>query len=153
MIRCIPLSRSWLRGNHALLKEAYAVVGDGSSEQYSPDEDLYRDAELDPRNFILLVEDADTGDTAGCAIVVFNRSSHSDITYATNDLIYIRPSYAGRFLEGGELVARAEREAADRGADEFRWYIPVGSPLDKAFSKPHRRSTYRPFEVSYRKLL
>lgn len=150
MINVLPMDRAWLRGHEPILREAFSLIGDGDA--YGPDEELYRDAELDPRNFILEVRD-DDGSVIGCALIVFYRSPHSPITYAMNDLIFIAPSHKGRELVGGHLVYEAERVAAARGADEFRWSIPIGSPLDIAFGKPRRAKKYIPFERSYRRVL
>lgn len=139
------ISLEWYRRVEPLLKAAYAEVGDG--EAMAPSEDMYQAMATDLTSFVLTAY-TDEGEPVGIAMIPINRSPHSDIYVATNDLIYVKPEYRNCGI-GACLFKMAEAEAEERGADRFYWAIPPGSPLDKALAR--RRQKYQLFEVVYRR--
>lgn len=89
----------------------------------------------------------DDGLPVGLVSVFVGPDPHISSLVALNDTIFVLPEYRSRGV-GGQLFARAEREAKSRGAVVFFWQVGVGSPLDRALQ---RRCA--PDQVSYARRL
>lgn len=83
----------------------------------------------------------------GVVDVFVGPDPHTSLTVALNDTIYVLPEYRGRGV-GGQLFARAEREAKARGVAVFFWQVGIGSPLDQAL-----RRRCEPDQISYARRL
>lgn len=86
----------------------------------------------------------------GFASVFLSIHQHTSELCATNDTVFLLPTYRGTSL-GGQLIVRAEREARMHGARLFLWQVVADTPIDRAFAS--RASSYNLFQRIYLKEL
>jgi GNAT superfamily N-acetyltransferase len=86
----------------------------------------------------------------GFASVFLSIHQHTSELCATNDTVFLLPTYRGTSL-GGQLIVRAEREARKHGARLFLWQVVADTPIDRAFAS--RASSYNLFQRIYLKEL
>lgn len=134
-----------LENHFELLEENFKETGEGG--EFSPYMEFYEMIEHDKTSFCLVAYDGDVAVAYGA--VVSSRSMHSKRVEATNDALYVKPSYRGATV-AGKLMLMLEREAKRRGCTTFLWEAPEMSRLAKTLAK---RKAYKLIEAVYEKEL
>lgn len=129
---CTPLEAT--QACAGLINDAWIEAGQPETDRLELDYSIY-EALSQAGSFAYLAKDGDV--LAGYVVVFMTMVPHTSARIATNDVIYVRPSYRPRGI-GGRLIVLAEAEARRRGALRFQWACNVGSHLHRALAKrPH----------------
>lgn len=82
-----------------------------------------------------------------CAMTVMGHLHNPDVTFASNDALYVRPDHRG--ITSVRLIQAAEAEAKQRGASRFLWHTRAGTPMAAMLE----RRGYKPVDITVMKEL
>jgi hypothetical protein len=115
-----------------LIEENWKETGLNQDIELNPDVAMYDRAFNRGSIFGLAVYDGD--EVIGyCSIYMGGHIRNPDFIIASNDALFLKEEYRG-FISG-KLIARAEKEAALRGAKVFMWGCRTGTELKNTLIK------------------
>ena len=129
-IRSVSFLDLWSDGQH--LFEDHCRELEDSRVAFLPDNNRY--LSLDDLDMLITLGAYIDGHMIGYSVSVIYRHGHFDEILATNDSLYVDPSYR-RGPIGWKLILSTEKSAQECGVSRMLWTAKCNSNLDMLLSK------------------